>query len=110
MVGTHHGNTTFRAVYQRILAAIDHLDYYPSYKTSRARRYIQEGEYLPRRQCEELNQPESEFLDAILKEIQKLKPEVHKESIREMRFNLMTWITGWGTFTNMRNIKKVKRT
>ena len=84
------------------------MDYYPSYKTSRERRYIQEGEYLPKRQYEELNQAESEFLDAILEEIQKLKPEVHKELIREKRFNLMTWIMGWDTFTNMRNIKKIK--
>ena len=55
-----------------------------------------------------MNQAESEFLDAILTEIQKLRPEVHKELIREKRFNLMTWIIGWGTFTNMRSIKKIK--
>ena len=55
-----------------------------------------------------MNQPESEFLDIILAEIQKLKPEIHKRLIREKRFNLMTWIIGWGTFTNMRNIKKIK--
>ena len=97
----------FRSVHQRFLAAIDHLDYYPSYKTPRERRYIQEGEYLPKRQYEELNQAESEFLDTILTEIQKLKPTVHKELIREKRFNLMTWIIGWGTFTNMRSIKKI---
>ena len=106
----------FRSVHQRFLAAIDHLDYYPlvrtlekgdvfflcldhldyysSCKNSRERRCIQEGEYLPKRQYEELNQAESEFLDAILKENQKLKPEVHKELIREKRFNLITWIIG----------------
>ena len=65
----------FRSVHQRFLAAIDHLDYYPSYKTSRERRYIQEKEYIPKRQYEELNQAESEFLNIILNEIQKLKPE-----------------------------------
>ena len=69
----------FESVHQRFLAAIDHLDYYPSYKTSRERRYIQEGEYIPKRQYEELNQAESEFLNVILTEIQKLKPEIHKE-------------------------------
>ena len=60
---------------------MDHLDYYPSYKTSRERRYIQEREYLPKRQYEELNQAESKFLDTILTEIQKLKPKVHRELI-----------------------------
>ena len=65
----------FGSVHQRFLAAIDHLDYYPSYKTSRERRYIQEKEYIPKRQYEELNQAESKFLD-IITEIQKLKPEV----------------------------------
>ena len=91
------------------MAAIDHLDYYPSYKISREKRYIQEGEYLPKRKYEELNQAESEFLDTILVEIQKLKPEIHKELIREKRFNLMTWVIGWGTFTNMRSIKENQR-
>ena len=98
----------FRSVHQRFLAAIDHLDYYPSYKSSREKRFIQEKEYIPKRQYEELNQAESEFLDIILTEIQKLKPEIYKDLIREKRFNLMTWIIGWGTYTNMKNIKKIK--
>ena len=45
----------FRGVHQRFLAAIDHLDY-----------YLQEGEYLPRKQYEELDASESAFLDSIL--------------------------------------------
>ena len=76
-------NDLFRSIHQRFLAAIDHLDYYPSYKSSREKRYIKEGEYLPNRQYQNLNQAESKFLDTILTEIQKLKPEVHKELIRE---------------------------
>ena len=48
-------------------------------------------------------------MDVILNEIKRLQPEVHKELIREKRFNLMTWIIGWGTFSNMRNIKKIKK-
>ena len=55
----------FGSVHQRFLAAIDHLDYYPSYKPSRERRYLQEKEYIPKRQYEELNQAESDFLDII---------------------------------------------
>ena len=98
----------FRSVYQRFLAAIDHLDYYPHSEGSRERRYIQEGEYLPKREYEELDASESAFLNPILEEIQKLRPEVHKELIREKRFNLMTWIIGWGTWSNMRNMKKIK--
>ena len=51
----------------------------------------------------------SEFLDLILREIQKLRPEVHKELVREKRLNVMTWIIGWGTWSSMRNIKKIKK-
>ena len=68
-----------------------------------------EGAYYPRRQYEGLNTEESELLDAILGEIKRLHPEVHKELIREKRFNLMTWIIGWGTWSNMKNIRKLKR-
>ena len=53
------------------------------------------GKYYPKRQYEELNAEESAFLDAILREVKRLHPEVHKELIREKRFNLMTWIVGW---------------
>ena len=98
----------FRSVHQRFLAAIDHLDYYPHSEGSRERRYIQEGEHLPKRKYEELDASESAFLDSILEEIQKLRPEVHKELVKEKRFNLMTWIIGWRTWSNIRNIKKIK--
>ena len=92
------------------MAAIDHLDYYPQYTNdTREKRFIHEGVYYPRRQYEELNTEESELLDAILSEIKRLHPEVHKELIREKRFNLMTWIIGLGTWSNMRNIKKIKK-
>ena len=98
----------FESVHQRCLAAIDHLDHYPHSEGSRERRYIQLGDYLPKRQYEELDAFESAFLGSILEEIQKIRPEVHKELVREKRFNLMTWIIGWGTWSNMRNIKKIK--
>ena len=98
----------FDAVYQRFLAAIDHLDYHPS-TDSRVKRFIESGEYLPHRQYEELNSAESEFLDYILAEIKRLRPTVYKELSREKRFNLMTWIVGWGTWSNSRNIKKIKK-
>ena len=62
---------------------MDHLDYYPHSEGSRERRCIQEGEYLPKRQYEKLDSSESAFLNSILEEIQKLRPEVHKELIRE---------------------------
>ena len=96
----------FDAVYQRFLAAIDHLDYHPS-TDSRVKRFIERGKYLPHRQYEELNSAESEFLDYILAEIKRLRPTVYKELSREKRFNLMTWIVGWGTWSNSRNIRKI---
>ena len=51
----------------------------------------------------------SVLLDTILREVKRLHPKVHKELIRVKRFNLMTWIIGWGTWSNMRNIKKIKK-
>ena len=48
-------------------------------------------------------------MDTILREVKRLHPEVHKELIRVKRFNLMTWIIGLGTWSNMRNIKKIKK-
>ena len=100
----------FHSIHQKFLAAIDHLDYYPQYaNNTREKRFIHEGKYYPKRQYEELNKEESALLDTILREVKRLYPEVHKELIRVKRFNLMTWIIGWGTWPNMRNIKKIKK-
>ena len=100
----------FQSIHQKFLAAIDHLDYYPQYaNNTREKRFIHEGKYYPKRQYEELNKEESALLDTILREVKRLYPEVHKELIRVKRFNLMTWIIGWGTWSNMRNIKKIKK-
>ena len=86
------------------------MDYYPQYAdNTREKRFIHEGKYYPKRQYEELNAEESALLDAILREVKRLHPEVHKELIRVKRFNLMTWIIGWGTWSNMMNIKKIKK-
>ena len=100
----------FQSIHQKFLAAIDHLDYYPQYtNNTREKRFIHEGKYYPKRQYEELNKEESALLDTILNEIKRLHPEVHKELIRVKRFNLMTWIIGWGTWSNRRNIRKIKK-
>ena len=74
----------FQSIHQNFLAAIDHLDYYPQYTNdTREKKFIHEGIYYPRIQYEELNTEESELLDAILSEIKRLHPEVHKELMRE---------------------------
>ena len=100
----------FQSIHQKFLAAIDHLDYYPQYaNNTREKRFIHEGKYYPKRQYEELNKEESVLLDNILREVKRLHPEVQKELIRMKRFNLMTWIIRWGTWSNMRNIKKIKK-
>ena len=100
----------FQSIHQKFLAAIDHLDYYPQYTNNTMEKiFIHEGKYYPKRQYEELNKEESVLLDTILREVKRLHPEVHKELIRIKRFNLMTWTIGWGTWSNMRNIKKIKK-
>ena len=99
----------FQSIHQKFLAAIiDHLDYYPQYvNNTMEKRFIYEGKYYCKRQYEELNKEESTLIDTILREIKRLHPKVHKELIRVKRFNLMTWIIGWGTWSNMRNIKNI---
>ena len=42
-------------------------------------------------------------------EIKRFRPTVYKELSRKKRLNLMTWIVGWGTWSNSKNIKKIKK-
>ena len=48
------------------------------------------------------------FLEEILKAIEKIDPTLHKELKRVKRFSLMSWIVGWGVFSNAKAISRIK--
>ena len=102
----------FRALYKKFLTTIDHIDYHLSQqhvnktRVKRSELYTLHGHYhSPTR---ELTPSENQFLDAFLKALYKINPNLHKNISRIKRTGIFTWLLGWGIFANARSISKIK--
>ena len=110
--------TLYNTVFAKFLSAIDHLGYHPTLgkkknkkdkiEITHSKRFLQTGTYEPKQQYDDLDEAESLFLDDILKVTEKIDPTLHKELKRVKRFSLMSWIMGWGVFSNAKAISKLR--
>ena len=48
------------------------------------------------------------FLDSPLVALHKIKPSLHQNLSRMKRVDILTWVLGWGVFSNAQNILKIK--
>ena len=101
----------FHAIYKKFLTAIDHIDYHPSQikNTTRVKRsemYSLFGHY--RTQTQTLAPSEEHFLDEFLKALYKINPSLHKSLTCMKGVGILTWILGWGVYSNARSISKIK--
>ena len=55
-----------------------------------------------------LTPSEEIFLDKLLIALQKINPSLHQNLSRMKRFGILTWILGWGVFSNTQSIVKIK--
>ena len=51
---------------------------------------------------------EENFLDEFLKALYKINPSLHKSLTCMKRVGILTWILGWGVYSNARSISKIK--
>ena len=51
---------------------------------------------------------EEHFLYEFLKALYKINPPLHKSLTRMKRVGILTWILGWGVYSNARSISKIK--
>ena len=108
----------FNSTYHKFLVAIDHIDYHPSTVASENRNetvrkkrstyFFNTGFYKANNR--KLTDSENRFLNAFLEEVAKRNPKLHRSLSRKKRFGLMTWLLGWGVYSNARSISKIKRT
>ena len=101
----------FHAVYKKFLTAIDHIDYHPlqvwnTTQVKRSEEYDLYGHYHSYTQT--LIPSEENFLDKFLKAINRINPSLHKSLTHMKRVGILTWILGWGVYSNARNISKIK--
>ena len=57
---------------------------------------------------EHLSPSEDIFLDKCLIAMQGINPSLHWDLSRIKRCGILTWILGWGVFSNAQSIRKIK--
>ena len=103
----------FDVVYRKFLNAIDHIDYHPTMQnapvTNRSKRSVffsETGFYntFDRR----LSPTEDLFLDKLLMALENMNSTLIYKFKRIKRYSILTWVLGWGVFSNLRSINKIK--
>ena len=104
----------FDVVYQKFLNAIDHIDYHPTMQnapiTNRSRHSVlfsETGFYntFDRR----LSPTEDLFLDKLLVALENINSTLTYKFKSMKRYSILTWVLGWGVFSNSRSINKIKK-
>ena len=101
----------FHAIYRKFLTAIDHIDYHPSQiqnttRVKRSEEYDLQGYYHSHTRT--LTSSEEIFLDKFLMALHKINPSLHKNLSQMKRVGILTWILGWGVYSNAQSISKIK--
>ena len=75
-------------------------------RRKRSEWYSQYGWYHT--QPRTLTPSEENFLDAFMKALYKINQPLHNNLSHMKRQSILTWILGWGVFSNARSISKIK--
>ena len=101
----------FHAIYRKFLTAIDHIDNHPSQiqnttRVKRSEEYDLHGYYHSYMRtltsCEEI------FLDIFPIALHQINPSLHQNLSQMKRVSILTWILGWGVYSNAQSISKIK--
>ena len=105
----------FNVVYQNFLNAIDHIEYHPTLQdepTSEMRSkhsvfFSKTGFYntFDRR----LSPMEELFLDKLLATLENMNSTLTSKFKRMKRYSILTWVLGWGVFSTVHSINKIKQ-
>ena len=104
----------FDVVYQKFLNAIDHIDYHPTIQnvpaTNRSKcsvSFSETGFYTT--VDRKLSLTEEVFLDKLLIALENMNSTLTNKFKRMKRYSILTWVLGWGVFSNSRSINKIKK-
>ena len=87
---------------------IDHIDYHPlpvqnTTGVKRSEEYDLYGHYHSHTQT--ITPSEENFLDKFIKAMYRINPLLHRSMKRVI---ILTWILGWGVYSNAQSISKIK--
>ena len=105
----------FDMIYRKSLNAIDHIEYNPTLQeepTPNARIkqstiFDEQGFYAPFEH--RLTPTEELFLDKLLDALENMNSTLIPKFRRIKHFGVLTWVLGWGVFSNAQSISKIKQ-
>ena len=104
----------FDVVYQNFLNVIHHIDYHPTMQnapaTNRSKRSVsfsETGFYTTF--DHKLSLTEEVFLDKLLIALENMNSTLTNKFKRMKRYSILTWVLGWGVFSNSHSINKIKK-
>ena len=104
----------FDVIFRKFLNAIDHIDYHPTMQhaptSNRSKHsvYFSETGFYPTYD-RILNPTEEMFLDKLLITLENMNSTLIDKFKRMKRYSILTWVLGWGIFSNARSINKIKK-
>ena len=101
---------SFKQVKKEFLSVIDHLENEEE-EPNREERATHNYEVRQdlKLKYSRLDKDSLEMLNEILERIEEMNPDLKKKLKRVKRFGLMSWILGWGVFSNARQIRTLKK-
>ena len=107
---TMHVKSAFEQVKEQFLSVIDHLETEQDQTDEEARdEHNQKVKTDLKIAFSKVSKEELEELDTILKKVEAKHPDVKKNLKRHKRFGIMSWILGWGVYSNYNQIKTIKK-
>ena len=102
---------TYNEIKDEFVSVIDHLETESEEKNPRKRREnnekVQEELKIA---YSRVSKEELELLDTLLKQVEEKYPDLNDKVLkRHKRFGVMSWIMGWGVYSNWKQIKSIKK-
>ena len=107
---TMHVKSAFEQVKEQFLSVIDHLETEQDQTDEETRdEHNEKVETDMKIAFSRVSKEELEELETILKQVETKYPDVKKNLKRHKRFGVMSWVLGWGVYSNYKQVKAIKK-
>ena len=107
---TMHVKSAFEQVKEQFLSVIDHLETEQDQVDEETKdEHNQKVKTDLKIAYSRVSKEEMEELITILKHVEAKHPDVKKNLKRHKRFGVMSWVLGWGVYSNYKQIKTIKK-
>ena len=108
---TEYIRSAYEQVKEEFLSVIDHLETEDEEEdTEKREQHNEEVQEKLKISYTRVSKEELEVLDDIIKQVGNKYPDLKKKVLdRTKRFGIMSWIMGWGVYSNWRQVRAIKK-